>query len=92
MRSAPSASACRAFITVSIFVFFFESGYYNACVPAEGDIIYDATYARIRSRVVYDLNIAIKRIMTIINEKGHIVCAQSNGFFLLLLFSPPRYA
>lgn len=48
-------SACRAFIAVSIFVFFLESGYYNAnvymCV-SEGDIIYDEAYARIRSRVV----------------------------------------
>lgn len=55
MRSATSVSACRAFIAVSIFVFFLESGYYNAnvymCV-SEGDIIYDEAYARIRSRVV----------------------------------------
>jgi hypothetical protein len=52
MRSAPSASACRAFIAVPIFVFF-ESGYYNACVcVSEGDIMNDAAYARIRSRVV----------------------------------------
>lgn len=35
--------------------------------------------------VSYDLNIAIKKI--IINEKGHIVCAQSNGFFIIVIFT-----
>lgn len=34
------------------YLFFFKSGYYNNACVSEGDIIYDAAYARIRSRVV----------------------------------------
>jgi hypothetical protein len=38
--------------------------------------------------VSYDLNIAIKNIIIIIiiNEKGY-VCAQSNGFFIIVIFT-----